>query len=259
MSRRKPPVKIIVPVLVLLLVGGGLVWWWNARQTAQATDQTLSGTVESTDYQVAATIAGRVTEVTVREGDAVKSGDVVVRLDDTALRLQIDQANEGVNAARANVRQLQNDDATTAEIDAAKAREKQAEAAVRLAEVQAGYAQITAPHDGIVTTLSTNVGQNAGPGRTLLTLVDPADRFVRIYVPEPRLGEVSIRQSVELTSDQDATRYRGEVTWIATDPEFTPNNVQTAEQRVTLVYEVRVRITDAAPALRQGLPVTVTL
>ena len=57
-----------------------------------------------------------------------------------------------------------------------------------LAKVQLGYATVTAPRDGRVVSVITNVGQNAAPGRILASIVDLRDLFVRVYVPETRIG-----------------------------------------------------------------------
>ena len=82
------------------------------------------------------------------------------------------------------------DKGSDADIAAAKARVKQAKTNVDLAKVQLGYATVRAPHAGVVVTVTTNAGQNTSPGKTLLTLSDPNDLFVRVFVPETRIGAV---------------------------------------------------------------------
>lgn len=121
------PVKIIVPILVVLLLAGGVFWWWQSRDSSDAA-HALSGTIESTDYQVSALIGGRVKEVAAKEGDEVKAGDVLVRLDDEALRVQVDAANEAVEAAKSTVRLLEDSRAPGPQVDAARAQQRQAEA-----------------------------------------------------------------------------------------------------------------------------------
>ncbi len=255
-ARKHPPVPVIV-LVVLLLAGGGFWWWWSSTHPAESdTGLRASGTAESREYQVAPALTGRVSEVRVAEGQTVAAGDVVVVLDDAALRLQVSQAQQGVKAAEAAVTNATDDkDATKADVAAAKARLAQAEAAVELAELQLENASVTAPRDGVVVSLATNVGQNAAPGRTLLTLVDPGDVFVRVFVPEARVGEVAVGQQVTLGTDGGAGS-PGRVTFIASSAEFTPNTVQTEDQRTTLVFEVRVQVDDSS-AIRAGMPVDV--
>lgn len=246
---------MIAIVVVVAVIAGAAYWWWTTQQATVASQTlTLAGTVESTEYQVASAIAGRITTMTAREGDELATGDVVATLDDTALKLQVSQAEQGVKAAKAQVRQAK-DDGTDAEVDAARARQKQAEAAVDIAKVQLGYATIEAPHGGTVVAVPSNAGENAGPGKSLATIADPNDLFVRVYVPEPRLGEVRHGQSVKIvTSGGDVD---GTVSFIATAAEFTPNTVETEEQRGNLVFEVRVRVTGDTDTLKAGLPVDV--
>ncbi|WOP18178.1 HlyD family secretion protein [Raineyella sp. LH-20] len=256
----RPPRALLAAVAALVLVAAGLGgWYWWRSRTPPAPSAALTGIVETTSYQVAAATAGRITEVGVVEGARVAEGDVVVRLDDRAAALQVQQADAGVAAAQAAVRQARADKVSAADLDAARARQTQAEAARSIAEVQRDLTTVRAPHAGVVTTVSTNVGQNASPGRTLVTLVDPAQPYVRVYLPEPRLGEVRVGQPVDITSDLDATIRHGTVITIATDPEFSPHDIVTKSQRITLVYEVRVRIDDTSGALKAGLPVDVAL
>lgn len=256
-SHKRPPVAVII-IVALVLIGGGVWWWWSSQNTAAADDATLSGSVEATQYQVTPALAGRVTEVPVAEGDTVSEGDTVVQLDTTLLALQVDQAKEGVTAAKAAVENAK-DDGTDADVKAANAKVKQAEAAQKLAETQVSYATVTAPHDGVVTSVTTNVGQNASPARTVLTLTDPNSLFARVYVSETQIGNVKAGQSVTVTTDSSTDTFDGKVTFVATEAQFTPNTIQTKDQRVKLVYEVRVSLTDDSGTLKPGMPVDVVL
>ena len=164
--------------------------------------------MEANEYQVASALAGRVTEVKVAEGDTVTEGQELVRLDRSALKLQLDQAKQGVIAAKAALTNAK-DDGTKADVTAARARLAQARAAVKLAEVQLGYTIVTAPRDGMVVSVITNVGQNAAPGKTLLTMIDPTDLFVRVFVPETEIGKVKVGQAATLTTDSSSDHLPG--------------------------------------------------
>ena len=254
-TRKRPPVPVLV-VLVLALAGGG-AWWWTSTHPAATASQGSSGVVEARQYQVASVLAGRVSEVKVAEGDTVTAGQMLVILDAAALDLQVSQANAGLDAAKATLQQAHDDKDSDAVIAADTARVTQAEASVNLAKVEQGYATITAPHAGRVVTLTTNAGQNAAPGKTLLTITDPAEEFVRVFVPEPKLGGVKVGQVAHVTAD-GGPAFDGTVSYVASDAEFTPNNVETADQRAKLVYEVRVTLPDTGGVLKPGLPTTVT-
>jgi HlyD family secretion protein len=252
--RRRP----LIPVLILLLLalGAGGYFWWRSADATESTGLSTSGTVEAQQFQVASVIAGRVNKVTVSEGDVVKQGQTLVVLDQSALKLQVDQAEQGVKAARAALRNAK-EDGTKADVSAARARLNQAESAVDLAKVQLGYATVTAPHSGVVVTLTANAGENAGPGRTLLTLTDPGDLFVRVFVSETQIGNIKIGQEATVTTESVPEPYTGTVSFVASEAQFTPNNVETKDQRTKLVFEVRVRISDPSGALKAGMPVDV--
>ena len=253
-SRRRPPKALIALLALLVLGGAGFCWWWDHRDTTSS--KLASGSVEATQYQVASVLTGRVTGVAVAEGATVKAGQKLVTLDDRALQLQLQQADDGVAAAQAAVDQTK--DGTSAEQAEAKARLAQAKASVDLAKVQLGYATITAPHAGTVVTVTTSVGANAAPGAALLTIQDTSDLYARVYVPENELGAATIGAAAEVAAD-GVPKSKGTVTFVASDAEFTPNTVQTRDQRVKLVYEVRVRVNDPSTALKAGMPVDVAL
>ncbi len=256
-ARKHPPIPVIVLVL-LLLIGGGTYWWWTTAQTtSEAAGLVASGQVETRQYQIASAVAGRVTKVLAVEGATVKKNQELVRLDQAALTLQLEQARQGVTAAKAAITNAK-DDGTNADVKAAKARLKQAEANVKLAQVQLGYTVVKAPRGGRVVSVTTNAGQNAAPGRTLLTIVDPADLFVRVFVPQTEIGKVKVGQAAHATTDSSTRTFDGTVSFIASQAEFTPNNVQTKEQRVKLVYEVRITVPDRSGTLKAGMPVDVT-
>jgi len=254
-THKRPP--IVVVVIVVLLVAGALgYWWWSSQQTAASGALSASGAVELTEYQIAPAMAGRIETVTVGEGDRVEAGAVIATLDKRALELQLAQAVAGVTAAEAAVTQAKSD-GTDAEVTAAKARLTQARAGVALAKVQLTYATVTTPKAGVVSAVAANAGQNASPGKTIATISDTSDLFVRVFVPETRIGNVKLGAKATVTTDSSDATYPGVVEFIASQSEFTPNNVETKEQRVKLVYEVRVRLSDSSGTLKAGMPVDV--
>jgi HlyD family secretion protein len=104
-------------------------------------------------------------------------------------------------------------------------------------------------------------GETVGAGAPVLTVMNLEDRWVRIYIREDRVGAVHLGQEAIITADTypDKT-YRGTVAFIASQAEFTPRNVQTTEERVKLVYAVKVRITqDSTYDLKPGIPADVRL
>ena len=259
MNKHKRPPVVVIVLVVLLIAGLGGWWWWNSTRPV-TTEQRLSGQVETTELAIAPAMAGRITSVKTSEGDPVKKGQLLVQLDTAALKLQLSQAKQGVTAAKAAVTNAKNDDdASKADVKAAKARQAQAEAGVKLARVQLTYATVKAPRDGTVVNVVGNAGQNAAPGRTILTMTDPSDLFVRVFVPQPRIGGVSVGRQAQVSTDSSTRTFTGTVSFVSAQAEFTPNNIDTAEQRTKLVFAVRIRIDDTSGTLKAGMPVDVTL
>ena len=136
-----------------------------------------------------------------------------------------------------------------------------AEAGIQVLDATLSFAMITAPFDGVVTVRHREPGETAPPGAPVLTLMNPDDRWVRIYVQEDRIGRLALGQRATITSDSYPDRtYEGRVTFIASEAEFTPKNVQTPEERVKLVYAVKVQVVgDPAFELKPGMPADVRL
>ena len=146
-------------------------------------------------------------------------------------------------------------------LDAQRAVVAQADANLAHALATLANAVITAPFAGSVTVRHREPGETVAPGAPVLTLQDPDDRWVRIYVAEDRIGRVNVGQSAQITSDSWPDQvYEGRVVYIGSEAEFTPRNVQTSEERTRLVYPVKVRITaDASFDLKPGTPADVLL
>ena len=147
------------------------------------------------------------------------------------------------------------------EIAAQRAVVAQAEAAVNQADATLDNAVVRAPFDGVVTIRNREPGETVAAGAPVVTIANMGDRWVRIYVSEVRLGDLHLGDSASIRTDaRGDRRYRGAVSFIATEAEFTPRNVQTAEERVKLVYAVKIRVVgDTANDLKPGMPADVTL
>ena len=181
-----------------------------------------------------------------RELDRAETALVAAAADADRARAQLDLVLEGPRAEQ---------------IDAQRALVEQAEAGLRQADAELAHALVVAPFGGIVTIRHREPGETVLPGAPIVTVMDPADRWVRIFVREDAIGRVSIGQAARISSDTWPDReYDGEVTFIASEAEFTPANVQTEDDRVKLVYAVKVKVTgDPGGELHAGTPADVRL
>jgi HlyD family secretion protein len=165
----------------------------------------------------------------------------------------VDQARERVRILEEGPRQER--------VAAQRAAVAQADAAVAQVDAALSNSVVTIPFPGVVTLRHREPGETVSPGVPVLTVMDLEDRWVRIYVREDRIGEVRLGQQATITADTYPDRsYRGEVIFISSEAEFTPRNVQTTEERVKLVYAVKVRIAeDPSYDLKAGIPADVLL
>lgn len=182
-------------------------------------------------------------------------------------REQLDQAQTAYTVARAQYQQareqlkLVDTGPRVERIDAQRAAVRQAEANVAQVAATIDNAVIRAPFAGVVTVRHREPGESVSAGAPVLTVMNVNDRWVRIYVREDQVGRVALGQRATIRSDSHPGReFGGSVTFIASEAEFTPRNVQTAEERVKLVYAVKVAIAgDDSLALKPGVPADVVL
>ncbi len=172
---------------------------------------------------------------------------------------QLQLAEAEVAAARAALDRLEAGP-TEEQVAMAEAKVRQAEAAVRLVNVQIAQLTLTAPMEGIVTSRSAQAGETATQGVPLLNIANLDEVTLVIYIPENRIGHIRVGQEVEVQVDSFPGRvFVGELTSIAGEAEFTPRNVQTQEERVNLVFAVKVTIPNPDHLLKPGMPADATI
>ena len=138
---------------------------------------------------------------------------------------------------------------------AARSRLEQANQAVALAETRLGYAVLRAPLSGIVLAEGIENGEYVVPGTPVVTVGALDQVWLRAYINETDLGRVQIGQAVQVTTDTYAGKvYAGRLSFIASQAEFTPKNVQTTQERVKLVYRIKVDIANPDQELKPGMP-----
>ena len=171
---------------------------------------------------------------------------------DAEARYQVALAqHEAAQQALLKVRKLSRPE----EVRAAQARLAQAEAGRDLLAKTISDATIVSPVSGMVTNKAVEPGEFVGPGVPLLTIADLDDVRLNIYVTEVELGRVRLGQRAEIRIDSHPDRsLMGTVIFISPEAEFTPKNVQTREERVKLVYRVKIEIPNPENILKPGMP-----
>lgn len=146
--------------------------------------------------------------------------------------------------------------------DIAAARDALAAAQARVADldVSLSEAQLVAPANGIIETVSIRPGDLVPPGRIVVTMLEPTQLWVKVYVPETDLSKVKLNQSARVTVDGMPGRsFAGRVGQIAAEAEFLPRNVQTPDDREHQVFGVKVYVNNADDTFKSGMSASVTL
>ncbi len=208
----------------------------GCHRKAELKDQKFSGTLEYTEHLVGARVHGRLTEVLFDEGQTLKAGQILALLD------RHDQAQRDYERLKTLVKQ-------------GGATEQSAEQAKLAWEDQ----KILAPIDGVVLTKVHETGEVVSAGSPLLVLGNPEKKWVKIYIPEGMIHEITLEKPVQVYFDGVAEPVRGHVSFISPQAEFTPRNVQTEEERVTQTFGVKVTLDEQKPFLRPGIPADVLM
>lgn len=333
MRRKALGVGMLVLAALLVLAGCG----------SDGSADTFTGTVEVTEVDVGAEIGGRIKSVLVEEGQKVEAGQVIVEIDDTTLRLQLEQAEAAVETSKAKlleaergatsdeIRQAEADvkaaraqlegaekalaiageqleriktlydsgvasqqeldnsqaqydqkltsfNAGKAQLEAAQARLdlvrsgpkaetlqvlraniRQGEKAAELAKANLEKAKVVAPVTGVVMSVNVEPGEMVNTGASLITIGDLYNLWVEVFIPEKYLDRVSVGDTafISITS-APGKEFKGEVTFIASEAEFTPEKANTEEDRANSVFKVRVKIREAPEKFKPGMSAEVS-
>jgi HlyD family secretion protein len=320
--------KRLLFILVTAAVAAGVTirfhpQWFSKRPPEN--ELRLSGNIEAHESLVSFRVSGRIIELPVDEGMAVKDGDLLARLDsdDYRQQVEIDKAMAGVRdrqlalglagsrvqdieAARQSVVDAQADldqkqkdfgryDAlykldevtgqtrdqagtavTRAQATLKRAQQMhdelvegtrqeqlavdrsnlhQAHKNVEMSRIRLSYTALRAPFKGVVLVRQAELGEVVSPGTPVVTLADLDQIWLRVYLPETELGKVRWGQDVDIRTDTYPGKlYHGHISVIASEAEFTPKSVQTVQERVTLVYRIKVDVENPNYELKPGMP-----
>ena len=148
----------------------------------------------------------------------------------------------------------------TEDIAAGLAVKESAEAAVNLIVRRIKDATIASPCKGVISERYVEPGELVSLGSVLFSIINLQDMWIMAYVSEKNLGKVKIGQSAAVSVDSFPGRqFPGKVIVISPEAEFTPKNIQTKEERVKLVYAIKVQIQNDEELLKPGMPADVAI
>lgn len=251
---------------------------------------TLQGYGEADYIYLASQESGVVSEVFVREGDQVEAGAPIFRLDPDRLGLQAETASaqraalvDALRAAQAQAELTRSTFARTAELsergfaprakldadraarDAAAADVQRAQRELAAAGAERGLAQTrvndlsgAAPAAGAIERIYHRPGEVVAAGAPIAALLTPANMKVRFFAPETMLSQLAVGARVAVSCDGCAENLVGNISFVATEPQFTPPVIYSLDQREKLVFLVEARL-EQPSAVRPGMPVDVRI
>lgn len=141
------------------------------------------------------------------------------------------------------------------ELEVLKAQNKEGKATLEVAKRQLEYSEVFAPVSGVVLVKSAEAGEYISPGATVVTIADLDHVWLKAYVDETDLGRVKLGQKVWIKTDTfPGKTYEGRISFISSEAEFTPKQVQTQKERVKLVYRIKVDVENRNRELKPGMP-----
>lgn len=167
---------------------------------------------------------------------------------------QIDQARAALHQAQASYALIAAGPRAET-IDQAKAQLAIAQEQLNQTHQQLSYTELHSPSDGVVLSKAAEPGEYLNPGAPVVTIADLEHVWLRAYINETDLSRVKLGQTAEITTDSYPNKtYQGRVSFIADQAEFTPKQVQTASERVKLVYLVKIELDNPNGELKPGMP-----
>lgn len=145
------------------------------------------------------------------------------------------------------------------EIDGGRARVAAADAQIAVLEKAVHDAGVVAPVSGVITQKLVDAGEIVMRGTPLVVITDLDHAWANLFVPEPVIPRVKLGQPAAVRTDAGGQALSGTITFISPKAEFTPRNVQTAEERSKLVYRIKVSVDNRAGVLKSGMPVDAEL
>lgn len=218
-----------------------------------------NGTIEVTEIEISSKVAGRVLSIPFEEGRDVKKNDLLVRIDYDELSAQRSSARANLDNAVKNLKRARDlyasGSVSKKDLDNAETAYSVARAGLDLVTASIDNAVIYSPIQGTVLEKNLEVGEMAFPGTAILTVGDLTVPWIRIYVSTVNLKYVKLGQRAEVEVDSwPGVRFPGKVVSISNKAEFTPKTIQTRDERVKLMYAVKIQLENPEGKLKPGMP-----
>jgi HlyD family secretion protein len=269
----KKKIRIFI-IIALTAVGVSVLFFYIRKEEKEINKKIIvSGNIEATDVRLSFRMTGKIKELLTDEGRVVKTGEILARLDTDELIKVRDEAAASLKAAEyqfgldkvdyeraenlfnAGSISAQKRDLAKTKANADKANVEALKASLDLAVTRLGFADLVSPIDGFVLVKSAEAGEVVQVGSTVFTVTNLQDVWLTAYINETDLGRVKLNQPAEIRTDTYPGKvHKGRISFISQEAEFTPKQIQTAEERVKLVYRIKIQVDNTDLELKPGMP-----
>jgi HlyD family secretion protein len=319
--------KKLIQIIILVAAIAGASTYYVKRYGSRPDDTALniSGNIEAHESVVGFKVQGRIVELPVEEGQQVKTGDLLARLDQNDYRQQVRMDEAAMETREAELKLslagsrsqekkaakqslidaqadlelkkldyqrnqalFEKDEVSAQTRDTAATNLKRAQAifernrqnynqvmegvrkeqiaidksnlisarkALELSKIKLDYTSLEAPTSGVALVRQAEIGEVVSPGTPVVTIADLDHIWLRGYISETDLGKVRLGQAVAIKTDTyPGKTYKGRISFISSEAEFTPKSVETLKERVTLVYRVKIDLGNPNHELKPGMP-----
>ena len=186
--------------------------------------------------------------------EALFEREIIPRNELDAARAARDSSTAAVHEAEQRLKLLRSGPRPDA-VRQARARVEGASAGRALAETRLTQSILNSPLSGLVLAKHAEPGEMLAPGAPVVTIGKLDQVWLRAYIPESELGRVKVGQAARVSVDSWPGRsFDGKISFISPEAEFTPKNVQTAKERVKLVYRIKITLDNPKMELKPGMP-----
>jgi len=269
----KRKINFIVILILAAVTASVLFLYYQEKKKEHSHLIKVSGNIEGDDVRISFRVEGQIEELLTDEGKIIKKGDLVARLKTDELSKIRDNAaadllatkheyllakidyDRAENLLAAGATTTQKRDGARTKAASLRADAEKLKASLDLAQTRLDFTQLKSPLDGYVLVKSALPGEVVQIGSPVFTAVDLDNLWVTAYINETDLGKVKLGQKAYVQTDTyPGKKYKGEVSFISSQTEFTPKYIQTSEERVKYVYRIKVRVDNSSLDLKPGMP-----
>ncbi|MDR0625154.1 MAG: efflux RND transporter periplasmic adaptor subunit [Holosporales bacterium] len=238
-------IKKMVGIIVLLILAGG---GFFLAQRASFFDENFSyaGTLEATRIIVPTRLSSQITKFDVKAGDRLTKGQVIAKLDDSELKISFKKLNSRYERG---LTLFKDGHFPKSDLEVLEAEKDDI-------ELKLSWCSVKSPINGVVLAKYKEAGEWVTQGTGIVAIADTRNLWTIFYVEHDKIASLKLGMQVAcVLPEMPGKKFRGQISVINSEPEFTPKNVQTRSERTRLVFGVRVDFENKEEILKPGMTI----